>query len=68
MDEIHNRMPVVLELDDVDTWLNVDEHPPDERSSSTPAGSKRDALSITQLGLEVGNVKNDGRASHRAVS
>jgi putative SOS response-associated peptidase YedK len=32
MDEIHNRMPVVLELDDVDVWPNVDEHPTDERS------------------------------------
>jgi putative SOS response-associated peptidase YedK len=23
MDELHNQMPVVLELDDVDVWLNV---------------------------------------------
>jgi len=22
MDEIHDRMPVVLELDDVETWIN----------------------------------------------
>jgi len=29
MDEIHDRMPVVLELDDVETWINVREHEPE---------------------------------------
>jgi putative SOS response-associated peptidase YedK len=59
MDEIHNRMPVVLELDDVDVWLNVDEHPTDERAlllRPAPNGT----LSHRAVGLEVGNVKNDG--------
>jgi putative SOS response-associated peptidase YedK len=59
MDEIHNRMPVVLELDDVNTWLNVDEHQPDERAlllRPAPNGT----LSHHAVGLEVGNVKNDG--------
>jgi putative SOS response-associated peptidase YedK len=59
MDEIRNRMPVALELDDVDTWLSVDEHPPDER-----ALLRRPALNGTLsghgVGLDVGNVKNDG--------
>jgi len=59
MDEIHNRMPVVLELDDVDVWLNVDEHPPDGRSlllRPAPNGT----LTHHGVGSDVGNVKNDG--------
>jgi putative SOS response-associated peptidase YedK len=59
MDEIHNRMPVVLEFDDVDTWLNVDEQPTDERTlllRLAPNGT----LMRHGVGLDVGNVKIDG--------
>jgi putative SOS response-associated peptidase YedK len=31
MDEIHDRMPVVLSSEDVETWLNVADAGPDER-------------------------------------
>lgn len=59
IDEIHNRMPVVLELDDVEVWLDVDEHPTDERSHLLrPAPNW--TLSHHAVGLELGNVKNDG--------
>jgi putative SOS response-associated peptidase YedK len=59
MDEIHNRMPVVLELDDVDVWLNVDEHPPDERSLLLRPAPNR-TLTHHGVGSDVDNVRNDG--------
>jgi putative SOS response-associated peptidase YedK len=59
MDEIHDRMPVVLQLGDVETWLNVAEHSPDERLlllRPAPKGT------LTHYGVAsaVGSVKNDG--------
>ena len=59
MDELHDRMPVVLGLGDVETWLDVAEHGPDERSlllHPAPAGT------LTHYGVDtaVGNVRNDG--------
>jgi putative SOS response-associated peptidase YedK len=59
MDAIHDRMPVVLELDDVDTWINVREHEPEERLQLiVPARSG--TLVHHGVGSAVGSVKNDG--------
>ncbi len=57
--ELHDRMPVVLSPDDVETWLNVVEHGPDERQlllRPAPTGT------LTHYGVNtaVGSVKNDG--------
>ncbi|MBW4030506.1 MAG: SOS response-associated peptidase [Acidobacteria bacterium] len=59
MDEIHDRMPVVIELDDVADWLDVGESGPHERSRllrRAPAGTLR------HYGVDpaVGSVRNDG--------
>jgi len=59
MDEIHDRMPVVLSTDDVETWLNARDHAPDERAlllRPAPSGT----LSHYSVGSAVGSVKNDG--------
>jgi putative SOS response-associated peptidase YedK len=59
MEEIHDRMPVVLELDDVETWINFSEHGPDERLlllGPAPQGT----LIHHGVGPSVGSVKNDG--------
>ena len=59
MDEIHNRMPVVLELDDMDTWLDWRSEAPDVRHSllrPAPSGT----LVHYEVGPTVGNVRNDG--------
>jgi putative SOS response-associated peptidase YedK len=59
MDAIHDRMPVVLELDDVETWINVREHDPEERLQLlVPASSG----TLVHHGVDaaVGSVKNDG--------
>jgi putative SOS response-associated peptidase YedK len=59
MDDIHNRMPVVLEPDDVDVWLSVGDHGPDERMQLLrPA--PRGTLSHYAVDKAVGTVKNDG--------
>ncbi len=59
MDEIHDRMPVVLAISDVETWLNVVEHGPDERAlllRPAPDGT----LSHYRVDARVGAVRNDG--------
>jgi putative SOS response-associated peptidase YedK len=58
LEELHDRMPVVLELGDVETWLNVVEHGPDVRAlllRPAPRGT------LTHYGVDpaVGSVKND---------
>jgi putative SOS response-associated peptidase YedK len=59
MDEIHDRMPVVLSNDDVDTWLNVSAYGPDERAQLLrPAPT--DTLSHYGVDNAVGSVRNDG--------
>ena len=59
MDEIHDRMPVVLEADDVETWINVRDHEPDERTLLLRPAR---AGTLTHYGVAttVGSVKNDG--------
>jgi putative SOS response-associated peptidase YedK len=59
MDEIHDRMPVVLSSEDVETWLNVADAGPDERLQllrPAPQGT----LAHYGVGTAVGSVKNDG--------
>jgi len=59
MDEIHDRMPVVLDPDDVDVWLDVRDHSPEERIQLLrPA--PRGTLSHYEVDKAVGSVKNDG--------
>ncbi|HUV58370.1 MAG TPA: SOS response-associated peptidase [Acidimicrobiales bacterium] len=59
MDGIHDRMPVVLDPHDVETWLNVDDHEPGERALLLrPA--PRGTLSHHAVDAAVGSVKNDG--------
>jgi putative SOS response-associated peptidase YedK len=59
MDEIHDRMPVVLDADDVATWINVSDHSPDERALLLrPA--PRGTLGHVGVDSAVGSVKNDG--------
>ncbi len=59
IDEIHDRMPVVLSIGDVETWLNVADYGPDERLAllrPAPTGT----LTHYGVGAAVGSVKNDG--------
>ena len=59
LDEIHDRMPVILEHANVETWLNVHDHESDERVMllrPAPAGT----LSHYGVDAAVGSVKNDG--------
>lgn len=59
MDGLHDRMPVVLELDDVDAWLDVDEHMrPIRQSLLVPAAAG--TLVHHEVGRAVGPVRNDG--------
>ena len=59
MDELHDRMPVVLSLADVGAWLDVAAHEPAERQGllvPAPAGT------LVHHGVDkaVGSVRNDG--------
>jgi putative SOS response-associated peptidase YedK len=59
MDELHNRMPVVLDPSDVQTWLDVNDAGPEERLGllrPAPTGT----LTHYGVGKSVGSVKNDG--------
>jgi putative SOS response-associated peptidase YedK len=59
MDELHNRMPVVLDPSDVETWLDVNDAGPEERLGllrPAPTGT----LTHYGVGKAVGSVKNDG--------
>jgi len=59
MDEIHDRMPVVLSPADVETWLNVKDYGADERAQllcPSPPGT----LVHHGVGNAVGSVRNDG--------
>lgn len=59
LEEIHDRMPVVLSSDDVETWLNVEDCGPDERLQLLRPAPKG---TLTHYGVDtaVGSVKNDG--------
>lgn len=52
----HDRMPLVLELDQVDAWLGA--HPDEAAGLMMPA--KEDILQERPLGKAINNVKNNG--------
>ena len=59
LEEIHDRMPVVLSTGDVEAWLNVADYGPEERLAlvrPAPEGT----LSHYEVDRAVGSVKNDG--------
>ena len=59
MDEIHDRMPVVIETADVGDWIDVGERGPEERLHlvrPAPTGT----LSHYGVSAAVGSVRNDG--------
>ncbi len=59
LEGIHDRMPVILEIDEIDPWLDVREAGPDLRQGlldPAPAGT----LAHYGVGTAVGNVRNDG--------
>ena len=59
LEEIHDRMPVILSTDDVEAWLNVADCGPEERLAlvrPAPEGT----LSHYEVDRAVGSVKNDG--------
>jgi putative SOS response-associated peptidase YedK len=59
MDELHNRMPVVLDPSDVETWLDITDAGPEERLGLLrPA--PRGTLTHYGVGKAVGSMKNDG--------
>ena len=59
MDAIHDRMPVVLELDDVETWINVvNTSPKNVCNCITPA--RNGTLIHHSVRSAVGSVKDDG--------
>jgi putative SOS response-associated peptidase YedK len=59
IDEVHNRMPVVLELGDVETWIDVERHEPDERHLLLrPAPGA--TLTHVVVDAKVGSIRNDG--------
>jgi putative SOS response-associated peptidase YedK len=59
MDELHNRMPVVLSNEDVATWLDVTNVAPDERAQLLRPAPKG-TLTHYSVDKAVGSVKNDG--------
>jgi putative SOS response-associated peptidase YedK len=59
IEELHDRMPVILATLDVETWLNVSDHDPDERAQLLrPA--PRGTLSHHGVDAAVGSIRNDG--------
>lgn len=59
LDEIHDRMPVVLDGDDLDTWLDVKGHDPAERLELVRPAPKG-TLTHYAVGKAVGSIKNNG--------
>ncbi len=59
IDGMHNRMPVILELDEIETWLDYRDESPELRQAMldpAPIGT----LQHIAVGTRVGNVRNDG--------
>lgn len=58
MSAIHDRMPVILETDDFDTWLDCDANDPDAAARlMKPAGD--DVLEFFEIGPGLNKVAND---------
>jgi putative SOS response-associated peptidase YedK len=67
MDGIHDRMPVVLEPETWDIWLDSEVEDPDELELLLHPG-QTGTLVHHQVGQAVGNVRNNGPELVRAVS
>jgi putative SOS response-associated peptidase YedK len=59
MEGIHDRMPVILESDALDPWLDPDNHDREELEGMVRA-SRLETLHHYPVDLRVGNVRNDG--------
>ncbi len=59
MDEIHDRMPVVIESNNVAGWLDASEHGPEERLALIRPAPKG-TLSHYGVNPAVGSVRNEG--------
>jgi putative SOS response-associated peptidase YedK len=59
LEGMHDRMPVVLSVDDVETWLKTTDYSPEERVALLRPAPKG---TLTHYGVSkaVGSVKNDG--------
>jgi putative SOS response-associated peptidase YedK len=59
LDGLHNRMPVILEADEIERWLDAEAEPPEVRLAMLdPADSG--TLVHHGVATAVGNVRNDG--------
>ena len=59
LEDLHNRMPVILEPDEIETWLDYREESPEARYGLLMPAPKG-TLSHYGVGTSVGNVRNDG--------
>ena len=59
MERIHNPMPVVLDRDGIDLWLDDEATDPAEVLGLLMPYPD-DVLTAYEVGSEVGNVRNDG--------
>jgi len=59
MDDLHDRMPVILELGDVEQWINVTDVDPAERALLIRP-SAVGTITHHGVGKAVGSVRNDG--------
>jgi len=59
IDGIHDRMPVVLEASEIETWLDADDEPVEARLALLDP-APRGTLAHYGVGTSVGNVRNDG--------
>ena len=57
---VHNRMPVLLDQDGIDEWINEDEVAP--LHLFKPAAN--DFLSVVKVGTAVNSTRNKGPSTH----
>jgi putative SOS response-associated peptidase YedK len=62
MAPIHDRMPVLLDRDGVDRWLDPDEQPLDLIAPAPPT-----ALVVREVSVEVNDARNEGSHLLEAV-
>jgi len=59
MVEVHNRMPVIIERDDIDAWLDPDQHDPKALSEFLVPAAKGTLVKYA-ISREVNSPRNDG--------
>ena len=59
IDGIHDRQPVVLELDSVEQWINTNKYSPQQRYELLKP-SEKGILTHVGVGKDVGSIYNDG--------